>query len=138
MGPASPKGEQGEPGQAGNPSPDLMPEVELLRAHLSKLEKATGFDLYRKIGDKYYVFDKWVSTFDEGLKICTDLGGTLPLPRGEAETQALAKVLIASGSPYAFIGTTDRGTEGNWVDLSHRPLTFFKWGPSEPNNIGGH
>ncbi|KAJ8358182.1 hypothetical protein AAFF_G00027990 [Aldrovandia affinis] len=100
MGPAGPKGERGEPGQAGDlsdSSPDLKLEVQLLRANLSKLEKAAGFRFFRKIGDKYYVSDKWALTFDEGLKICTDLGGTIPLPRGEAENQALAKVLIASG-----------------------------------------
>ncbi|KAJ8367108.1 hypothetical protein AAFF_G00331120, partial [Aldrovandia affinis] len=137
MGPAGPKGERGEPGQAGdlsNSSPDLKLEVQLLRANLSKLEKAVGFHLFRKIGDKYYVSDKWALSFDEGLKICADVGGTLPLPRGEAENQALAKVLIASGSPHAFIGATDRSSDKNWVDLSHRPLTFFKWLSGQPSH----
>ncbi|KAJ8366620.1 hypothetical protein AAFF_G00348370 [Aldrovandia affinis] len=138
MGPVGLKGEQGEPGQTGNPSPDLMPEVELLRAHLSKLEKAARFSFFRKIGDKYYVTDKREATFNEGLRICTSVGGTIPLPRGEAENYALAMVLIASGSTDAFIGATDRRAEGNWVDLSNQPVTFFKWGPSEPNNTDGH
>ncbi|KAJ8367102.1 hypothetical protein AAFF_G00331060 [Aldrovandia affinis] len=112
-----------------------MPEVELLRAHLSKLEKAAGFSFFRKIGDKYYVTDKWMATFHEGLKICADHGGTLPLPRGEAENQALAKVVMISlGSPNAFLGATDRHFDDKFVDLSNQPLPFFKWGPSEPNN----
>lgn len=77
------------------------------------------------------------ATFDEALKFCTEAGGTLALPRNEAENTELSSMHQALGSTYILLGTTDRENEGQFVDMNKNPLIYTSWGADEPNNYKG-
>uniref|UniRef100_A0A4W5RPS9 Hexose-binding lectin 4 n=1 Tax=Hucho hucho TaxID=62062 RepID=A0A4W5RPS9_9TELE len=136
VGPAGPKGEIGEPGDAGGNSviSHLLAEIQQLKARQSNLEKAASFRVFQKAGDKYFVSNGVLGSFDEGLKFCNNFGATLAMPRNDVENQALSKFIV--GASYGFLGATDRKTEGVWVDLNDEPLTYLDWHSGEPNSGG--
>ncbi|XP_031441908.1 mannose-binding protein C-like isoform X2 [Clupea harengus] len=142
MGPAGPPGLKGEMGGMGMPwsvktdplTKSLQADVQTLRSRLSLIEKATSFRIFRKVGMKYYVTEGWEDTFDAGLKLCTDAGGDLALPKSEEENQGLVKVLSELKALAGWIRATDRKTEGTFLDEDESTLSFTKWHPGEPNN----
>uniref|UniRef100_A0AAR2JXB5 C-type lectin domain-containing protein n=1 Tax=Pygocentrus nattereri TaxID=42514 RepID=A0AAR2JXB5_PYGNA len=97
-----------------------------------------GFPIFKTVGQKYYVSNGMKAKFDHALKFCTDTGGSLALPRSEAENVALSVMHATLDSTYILLGTTDRETEGQFVDLNKKPLTFTSWMPNEPNNHHGN
>ncbi|KAL6489709.1 hypothetical protein MHYP_G00000540 [Metynnis hypsauchen] len=141
VGPPGPQGPKGDPGSPGSTNNDLVKslqsELQSLKARLSTMEKATSFPIFKRVGQKYYASNGMKEKFAEGLKFCTDAGGTLVLPRSEAENTALSAMHATLGSTYILLGTTDIETEGQFVDLSKKPLTFTSWMPNEPNNHQG-
>ncbi|KAJ8410303.1 hypothetical protein AAFF_G00202840 [Aldrovandia affinis] len=141
LGPAGLKGAKGNPGSAGIVDSRLIASLQSkvleCSAHQSKLDRVLGFQAFRKMGSKYYMFDKVKASFDEGQKLCRGAGASLALPRGDAENRALSQFLSVSGAQHTFIGATDRKTDGQFLDLDGRPLTFFKWDKGEPNNYKG-
>ncbi|KAG7461128.1 hypothetical protein MATL_G00206740 [Megalops atlanticus] len=141
VGPEGLKGQKGEPGPAGTPSSSLISqlqyELQALKTRLSKLETATSFRDFKRVGNKYYMSERVTADFDQGVALCRDFGTTLALPRNSAENQALAKIIALSDSKYAFLGATDRKTDGQFLDLEEKPVTFTSWGTGEPNNYGG-
>ncbi|KAG7465883.1 hypothetical protein MATL_G00158440 [Megalops atlanticus] len=134
VGPSGPKGQKGEPGPAGDTSLTraLQSEVQAMKESLSKFEKATSFQLFKKVGKKYFVSDKRLGTFEEALKFCSDAGAILALPRGSEENKALSQLI--PDSQYAWLGVNDRETEGKFVDVQNKPLQFTSWKSGEPNN----
>ncbi|KAL7876706.1 hypothetical protein AOLI_G00116690 [Acnodon oligacanthus] len=115
----------------------LQSELQALKVRLSTMEKAAGFPIFKKVGQKYYVSNRMKAKFDHALKFCADAGGSLVLPRSEAENKALSEMHATLGSTNILLGTTDREAEGHFVDLSKKPLTFTNWMPNEPNNHKG-
>ncbi|KAL6489710.1 hypothetical protein MHYP_G00000550 [Metynnis hypsauchen] len=140
-GPLGPPGPQGPKGDAGSVDKDLVKslqsDLQALKVRLSTIEKAAGFPIFKKVGQKYYVSNRMKAKFDHALKFCTDAGGTLVLPRNEAENEALSAMHATLGSANILLGTTDREIEGHFVDLNKKPLTFTNWMPNEPNNHQG-
>ncbi|XP_017542005.1 mannose-binding protein C-like [Pygocentrus nattereri] len=113
-------------------------ELQALKVRVSTMEKAAGFPIFKTVGQKYYVSNGMKAKFDHALKFCTDTGGSLALPRSEAENVALSVMHATLDSTYILLGTTDRETEGQFVDLNKKPLTFTSWMPNEPNNHHGN
>ncbi|XP_072544602.1 mannose-binding protein C-like [Salminus brasiliensis] len=140
-GPAGPRGSRGEPGLPGNGHNGLLTsvhsELQLLRTRLLTMEKAASFSTFKKVGQKYYVSNGLIASSTEAARFCAGAGGALVLPRNEAENKALTAMHTALGSTYIFLGATDREKEGQFVDLSKRPLTYTNWMPNEPNNHNG-
>ncbi|KAG7460749.1 hypothetical protein MATL_G00202100 [Megalops atlanticus] len=147
-GKAGPPGENGERGAPGPSGPlgdaslvkALQSEVKTLKDSLSKLEKATSFQFFRKAGSKYYASNNREAPFSEGKEMCAAGGGTVALPRNEAENQAFTQFftsLPSISTQYAYMAATDEKTEGRWVDLDDKPLGFTKWASGEPQNYGG-
>ncbi|XP_051984452.1 pulmonary surfactant-associated protein D-like [Xyrauchen texanus] len=146
-GPHGPPGAKGERGGTGPPGSSgiesviesLNSEMQRLNAKIAVIEKAASFSYFRKVGQKYYFADGIVATFQNGLKLCKDVGGTIVLPRDEVENQALLKVLVASGisAKKPFIGITDREIEGQFVDTAGKLLTYTVWRTGQPDNYKG-
>ncbi|XP_048085734.1 pulmonary surfactant-associated protein A-like [Alosa alosa] len=140
MGPAGPAGPKGQKGEVGMPGPlktdarieSLQSDVQTMRSRLSIIEKAIGLHILR-VGMKYYVTNKLQDNFDVGLKSCEDSGGDVVLPKNEEENKAVAKMVSISGGPI-WIRTTDRDTEGTFLDTDNSILSFTKWAPGEPSN----
>ncbi|XP_028831356.1 mannose-binding protein C-like isoform X2 [Denticeps clupeoides] len=125
MGPTGPVGPGGPKGQKGEGGTSLSTQ-------------AMRFQVFRKVGQKYYVSDGQVGNFDEVLTFCRHVGGTVVLPTSEEENKALWRLLSAlTKSQHAFIGATDKKSEGLFVDMDNRPLMFSKWAKHEPNGASG-
>ncbi|XP_066538025.1 mannose-binding protein C-like [Hoplias malabaricus] len=140
-GPAGPPGPQGPKGESGSPGivpsqliTSIQSELSALKARLANVEKVQSFSTARKVGRKIFVTNGLKAMFDVGLKSCTDVGGTLALPRNEDENTTLKKIVESLQVVFAFIGSTDREKEGEFRDLRSQPLTFTKWRSGEPNN----
>ncbi|XP_065133225.1 mannose-binding protein C-like isoform X2 [Paramisgurnus dabryanus] len=126
------KGQQGSP---GGDVTSLQSQIHDLTAKFAMMEKAASFGTFRKVGQKYFVYDGIVKTFDEGIQICKEVGGTIALARNAVENHTLLKVVIASGlSEKPFIGVTDRDKEGQFVDIDGKLLTFTNWASGQPDN----
>ncbi|XP_042633039.1 pulmonary surfactant-associated protein D-like isoform X2 [Cyprinus carpio] len=143
-GPPGPAGEKGERGPTGSPGSEsvlesLKSEIQQLKAKIATFEKVASVGHFRQVGQKYYITDGVVGTFDQGLKFCKDFGGTMVFPRTSAENQALLKLVVSSGlsSKKPYIGVTDRETEGRFVNTEGKQLTFTNWGPGQPDDYKG-
>lgn len=147
-GPPGPPGPQGlrgldgfpgVPGQPGSDTVSLKSEIQQLTAKIASMEKAAGFSTFRKVGQKYYVFDGLVDNFDMGTKFCVAAGGKIVLPKDAAENQGLLRVSVASGlsGQKVYIGVTDRKREGQFVDLDGQLLTFTNWALGQPDDYKG-
>lgn len=103
------------------------------------IEKVASFSHFRKVGQKYYVTDGIQGTFYDAIQVCKDVGGTVVLPKTAAENQALMKLVLSSGSSgkKTYIGVTDRQTEGQFVDIEGKLLTFTNWGTGQPDDYKG-
>ncbi|XP_066564982.1 mannose-binding protein [Amia ocellicauda] len=134
LGPKGDKGEQGLQGAAFDPNliAKLQSQVQTLQNSLSRLEKASQFLHWKRVGNKYLVSNKELGNFDKGLKICGDAGARIATPRNKVENDVLSKFLAESQT--AYIGANDRKSEGRFVDLEEKPLGFTNWKNGEPNN----
>ncbi|KAI7809610.1 mannan-binding lectin [Triplophysa rosa] len=143
MGPTGPTGPKGDKG--GLPAMDasdkiiknLQSEVKHLTDTLNGIEKASRFRTFKNVGGKYYVSNGLEANFGDGVKFCTDVGGKMVLPTNEDENTLLSSMHAVLGSTYILIGITDEESEGTFVDLDNRPLSFTKWKKNEPNNYRG-
>ncbi|KAI1897205.1 hypothetical protein AGOR_G00080830 [Albula goreensis] len=143
-GPEGPRGQKGEKGDTGQWTDDsliavLQTEVNNLKEGLSKLEKAASFRFFRKAGSKFYMSNGEVASFIDGQSLCSSAGGSMVLPRNEAENQALTNFFstISVDPPHVYLAATDARSEGTWVDTAGLTLGFLKWAHTEPQNYGG-
>ncbi|XP_063056393.1 mannose-binding protein C-like [Engraulis encrasicolus] len=138
VGPAGPAGPRGQKGDLGLPG-DLQPlqtDINAVLLRIALVEKAASFRFFRKVGAKYYATEGLQSTYDAGLKFCRDAGGDLVLPQNEKENEVLVTMLSLLGAEIGWLGTTDRKTEGTFLDTDGSSLVFTKWATGEPNNFG--
>lgn len=69
-------------------------------------------------------------TFAKVKALCTELRGTVAIPRNAEENQAIQEV--AKGN--AYLGITDEVTEGQFMYVTGGKLTYSNWKKNEPNN----
>ncbi|XP_073671108.1 mannose-binding protein A-like isoform X2 [Paramisgurnus dabryanus] len=140
-GPQGLKGPPGLPGCLGDNITSLKSEIQHLNTKIAIMEKVASFDAFRKVGQKYFVYNGFVESFDKGIQYCKEIGGAIALPRNADENKALLKVSVASGlnvpNSYPYIGATDRDKEGQFVDNNGKPLTFTNWDSGQPDDYKG-
>ncbi|XP_041852134.1 mannose-binding protein-like [Melanotaenia boesemani] len=108
-------------------------EVEKLKETTAKLELAINFDFVRKAGQKYFVSNKDKGSFSKAVEFCSQQGLELALPQSEEENSKL-KQLFDEADKRAWINVKNKNAEGNFeADMNSRPLTFTKWGESQPD-----
>uniref|UniRef100_A0A8C4RNN1 C-type lectin domain-containing protein n=2 Tax=Erpetoichthys calabaricus TaxID=27687 RepID=A0A8C4RNN1_ERPCA len=147
VGPAGEKGEKGEVGALGRPGPPAnesliaalesqLESMSRLWEQFAKLERRFTFTHWRLHKHKLFAVTLNRGTFENGLKLCQEAGGIMLYPENEEENNIFRDLYKKVGPIY--IGITDTKTEGSFVDLNDRPLSFTKWKPGEPNNSGGN
>ncbi|XP_063041186.1 pulmonary surfactant-associated protein D-like [Engraulis encrasicolus] len=134
-GPAGPRGEKGDTGLPGDVQP-LQTDIDAILLRIALVEKAASFRVFRKVGAKYYVTEGLQGSYDAGLKFCREAGGDLVVPQNETENDVLLKMLTQLGAKIAWLGFTDRKTEGTFLDSRGSSLSFTKWRSGEPNDGG--
>ncbi|XP_073730117.1 uncharacterized protein [Misgurnus anguillicaudatus] len=134
-------GSKGQPGSSGGDVTSLQSQMHDLTAKIAMIEKVASFDAFRKVGEKYFVYDGFLESIDKGIKYCKEIGGAIALPRNVNENKALVKVSVASGlddpNRYPYIAATDRDKEGQFVDINGKPLTFTNWDSDQPDDYMG-
>ncbi|KAF5911155.1 hypothetical protein HPG69_019520, partial [Diceros bicornis minor] len=146
QGPPGKLGPQGSPGPPGLPGrvgqkgdrgehPDhdwslAASEREALRADLERMNKWLIFSLGKKVGQKFFLNSGEKMTFDRVKALCSQFQASVATPRNAEEDKAIHKV----AREEAFLGITDEDTEGQFVDLAGRRLTYQNWKNGEPND----
>ncbi|CAI9177824.1 unnamed protein product [Rangifer tarandus platyrhynchus] len=83
-------------------------ERATLRSELNRIKNWLIFSLGKRVGKK----------------------GRVATPMNAEENRALKNLVTAE----AFLGITDQETEGQFVDLTGRRVTYQNWNDGEPNN----
>lgn len=68
--------------------------------------------------------------FNEVKTLCAQFQGRVATPMNAEENRALKNLVTAE----AFLGITDQETEGQFVDLTGRRVTYQNWNDGKPNN----
>ena len=83
-----------------------------------------------------YTYYEGPTSWSDARAACQARGGDLAMPRNAAD-DAAAFNAVGPGK-RAYIGLSDRGTEGTFVWVDGEPAgLYLNWGPSEPNSYGG-
>ncbi|XP_062848947.1 pulmonary surfactant-associated protein D-like isoform X2 [Trichomycterus rosablanca] len=133
-----PPGQTGTSGEPGIPADrgliaSLQSELDVLKAKMSSIERATSFPTFRRVGERFYATDGSFAAYNETVKFCAGAGGRVALPRSLEENEALVKFFTPLSS-QAFIGATDQRVEGRFVDSDGMTLKFTKWGSGQPDD----
>ncbi|XP_067684821.1 hepatic lectin-like [Haliotis asinina] len=73
----------------------------------------------------------------EGVADCSSRGEHLIIIDSQEKQSQFVKQVTAStdSKTYSYhIDGSDAATEGQWLYHDGRPMTYFAWGPSQPNN----
>ncbi|XP_045423785.1 mannose-binding protein C [Lemur catta] len=127
------KGQKGDPGK----SPDCdcraaASEREALRLKLDRINQWLTFSLGKQVGQKIFLTNGEAMTFDRVKVLCAQLQGSVATPRNAEENTAIQNLVKED----AFLGITDKKTEGQFVDLTGNRVTYTNWNDGEPNNAG--
>lgn len=96
-------------------------------------------DAIRFQGHSYYFFTVQCSA-QEAAQQCDNAGGHLARIDSDEEYDMIMKVLQTvrqlqrADEMRAWIDGSDKAAEGQWVYADGTPMTYFRWGPGEPNN----
>ena len=56
------------------------------------------------------------------------------MPRNEEQNDFYFNLVGGKQTSDMWLGFSDELNEGTWLDANDEPVTWFKWGPGEPNN----
>lgn len=91
-----------------------------------------AFSLGKRSEKKLYVTNGEKMPFSKVKALCTELQATVATPKNAEENKAIQSVAKDS----AFLGITDEVTEGQFVYVTGRGLTYSNWKKDEPNDYG--
>ena len=95
----------------------------------------SGFIYMGKYGDSHYYCSREAASWTSARSICASNGGQLAKVTSSGENHFLANQLQTQ---TAWIGLTDKDSEGNFVWTDGEPLgTYQPWYPGQPNNYNG-
>lgn len=82
----------------------------------------------------YRTFKSWPAA----KKFCEDEGAHLAIPPDRYAYDGLKQIFPKEkGIWFAFVGITDQVSEGVFVGVHGRPVSYLPWQPNEPNNGNG-
>lgn len=91
--------------------------------------RAAGSRIYKN--KKYYRFDQGL-TWSQADAFCKAAGGTLAMPKTEAENSAVYDLIDDGNSSYYWLGGSKSGN--NWLWNDGEVITDGYWGSSQPDN----
>lgn len=91
----------------------------------------------KKIGDKWYYVCEEVMTWHEARDQCVEYGGHLLTIESEEENRKILSLIKDYEADAFWIGLTDEGHEGNWVNIRGERLDYMNWGERQPDNYVG-
>ncbi|XP_029140861.1 pulmonary surfactant-associated protein D-like [Protobothrops mucrosquamatus] len=138
------QGDQGLKGEKGDSAEfevlktqirDLQAELQVFKETTSKnhadfLEAA--FPNFTIIGNKKIASNGAEANYETAKATCSKFGGQLASPRNGEENAALAKLASKLGK-HAFLGMTDKETEGRFKHLNGDQMQYSQWAKGEPN-----
>ena len=91
-------------------------------------------------GHVYYKIHDGTHNIAQARNLCEQDASflTLPMPRNEEQNDYYFN--LVGGGPQnkdMWLGFSDELKEGTWLDAHGESVTWFKWGPGEPNNAHG-
>ncbi|KAL4841531.1 hypothetical protein H8958_008263, partial [Nasalis larvatus] len=126
-----PKGQKGDPGESPDCDSSLAAsERKALQTEMAHIKKWLTFSLGRQVGNKFFLTNGEMMTFDKVKALCAKFQASVATPRNAAENRAIQNLI----KEEAFLGITDENTEGQFVDLIGNRLTYTNWNNGEPNN----
>ncbi|XP_003409074.1 mannose-binding protein C [Loxodonta africana] len=124
-------GPKGDPGKNSDYDSGLAAsERQALRSELDRIKQWLIFSLGKKVGKKVFLTNGEKTTFGRVKALCAQYQGSVATPMNAEENAAIQNV--AKGE--TFVGITDEATEGQFVDLTGRSVTFVNWNNGEPND----
>ncbi|XP_054428427.1 mannose-binding protein C [Pteronotus mesoamericanus] len=128
-------GQKGDPGQCPDCDNDLAAsEREALRSQLNHIKNLLIFSVGKQVGRKVFFTNGEKKNFEEVKALCAQFQGSVATPKNAQENEAILD--IAKGE--AYLGITDVETEGHFVDLTRKRLTYKNWDDGEPNDTGSN
>lgn len=91
-----------------------------------------AFPSFTIIGNKKFASNGAEANYDTAKATCSRFGGQLASPRNERENAAL-KNLASKLGKHAFLGMTDRESEGTFKHLNGNQMQYSQWAKGEPN-----
>ncbi|XP_053441977.1 mannose-binding protein C [Nycticebus coucang] len=126
-------GPKGDPGTCPDCNSNLdASERKALRSELDRIKKWLTFSLGRKVGNKIFLTNGDKLTFNGVKALCAQFQASVATPRNAKENTAIQNL----AKEETFLGITDERTEGQFMDLTGRTVTYTNWNEGEPNNVG--
>jgi hypothetical protein len=73
-------------------------------------------------------------TWKEARDECKRMGGHLVVIDSAEENAFVARLISAVGWSDAWIGITDEATEGQWLTVDSKPVSYTNWFTGQPND----
>ncbi|XP_053086829.1 CD209 antigen-like [Pangasianodon hypophthalmus] len=112
---------------------NLTIERDQLQRERSGLHSALSKLGWRFFRSSIYNISTENKYWDDSRKYCTDTGADLVIINSTEEQEFISKYF---GGTEAWIGLTDRETEGEFKWVDGKPLTTEFWWDGEPNDFG--
>ncbi|XP_006880454.1 PREDICTED: mannose-binding protein C-like [Elephantulus edwardii] len=125
-----PPGKQGEKGLKGDPGESSGNILAALQLELNRINKWLTFSLGKKVGKKIFLSNGEKLPFDRVRTLCAHYQASVATPMSAEENSAILQV----AKEEAFLGITDEVTEGQFLDLTGRRVTYTNWNDGEPND----
>ncbi|NWI45062.1 CLC3A protein, partial [Picathartes gymnocephalus] len=118
---------------------DLKTQIDKLWREVNALKEIQALQTVclrgTKAHRKCYLMSEGAKHFHEAHEDCIAKGGTLAIPRSDEETNILRDYSRRSvpRAPEVWLGVTDMGREGSFVDVNGLALHYFNWDRAQPN-----
>ncbi|XP_077751319.1 mannose-binding protein C isoform X1 [Canis aureus] len=126
------KGDRGDSSVAETRLASLEREIRSLKSELGHIKNLQTFSLGKKTGKKLYVSNGEKMSFSKVKALCAELQATVATPKSAEENKAIQDV----AKEEAFLGITDKVTEGHFMYVTGGSLVYSNWRKNEPNNHG--
>ena len=130
----------GESESTGNESIHCVREYILLKAS----SDAGGAGHQEVVADDGFTGHRYefivtndISTWEEGVKYCENLGGYMAVISSKEENDYLTKLFLEGGYEGAYFGYSDSAEEGTWKWNGPEESSFVNWEDNEPNDQDG-